>query len=219
MIRKNIYVLLALVFFVSTVIFGVYQKVENNKYEAFISHEIKNGILKFANGVTINKSIISDALENNEISREQIEELELYFGNIIESGFTVIDLSTTWMNKIDASQYNSSPYPVHMVLDFNNYITRLKREEFVEKDTYLLTEIDTTKLKIMKNIFTSWENILAQNIIGIEKNKKKDSGITVTDKFPKIYGDDLINKKDWINLIDDIQTKSQSFEEEIKLNF
>ncbi len=197
---------------------------ENRQYEKYLSQQLFNDVSSVAWSTTLNSFLLDDLMTEKKINSNQLAIMKSHYKRMTESSRTIVELAES-LGLID-EEYPSSPYPVYMVVEFREFVKSLEKQ--MEKESLSLSNEDIERLHVMKELNQVWFTAVQDHIQGVHVPDEDqvinggvssmDNGVT-TDIYKDVYWGVIINNKDWVNMVKQIQGDSQSFEDEIEQFF
>jgi hypothetical protein len=195
---------------------------ENRQYEKYLSQQLYNDVSSVASSATLNSFLLDGVITEKEINSEQLAAMKIHYRNMTESGWTIVELAES-LGLIDEEEYSSSPYPMFMLVQFRDFVSSLERQ--MQTESLSLSDEYLERIYVMKELNQVWFMAVHDHIQGVrvpDVNQVINGGIeslengVTTDTYKDVYWGVIINKKDWVKMVKQIQKESQPFDDEIE---
>lgn len=207
--RDNLaaYIFYGIIFF-GLILYSLSIKIENNRYEDFISSEIANSLQLIDSSLLSNEKLLDEIIKSEVITSDELIALSENF-NAISENYKNLELVASYLNKIDENIINNTN--INNILDsYNDYLS-ITLSTTSSCDNKNLSQEDIQNFIILKNANDKWQKILLHN--GVKRNYFIGSENFIY-SFEVLYPLDYDN---WINIIyqfasesDEMQTINQN---------
>lgn len=200
--------------FLIVMLFGMNQYQENKQYQTYLSQKLVNHISVLSSYIAMNGNYLNKINENGHITREQLNFLQNNFENIVQNGGEVVELAN-WLGLVDSESHFANHQPASMALNFLTFLNHLEQEKMNREEILMLSSEQVGSFELINSVNEEWFSAITDNLEGVQDPKKSDSenrkGI-VTDNYFEYYSEDMVNSKDWVEMIKQMQITTEQYE-------
>lgn len=231
--KKRVMISSVLLLLITTVAFGYVQYRENKQYESYLSEVLVNDVAALSRDIMMADLILDNVVLEETATAEELSAVKENYIGIHEHGNAVVRLADMWLDRVDNVDlsYRTNPFPTYMSYYFVRYIEELGPENASEDSVVSLSEEDIEKIELIKSVNEVWVKAVTDNIDGtnlpssdtaraeIQNEPRSIRMNLVTDEYWDTYAGTMVNDDDWVDMVEQMQRKTEEFEREVENAF